>query len=231
MASAVLRVLLAHERLLHVHGLLVGLARGLQLRLVAIQRALLRLELHRILAGEVLTVGLDGRLHLGGEPGDLHLVLGVLLLEQRQVRPDHGDRLVHLGDLIVHVPDVLLEDQLGVLHRADEEPADTAHGPLEALPHGLGSPSVGLRAAMRRTGHSTPAEAACPAPWHFYAQVGRLISCRPLPAVSPPARAVVAAWVRASETTRARSRVSSSPSRTTCLPSTSTWRTSLARQA
>ncbi len=45
-------------------------------------------------------------------------------------------------DLVVHVPDVLLEDQLRVFDRADEEADEAAHRPSKAVPHGGCSPRL-----------------------------------------------------------------------------------------
>src|SRR5262249_9794129 len=90
--------------------------------------------------GEVVAVGLDGGLHLRGEVVHLDRVLLVLLLQKRQVRPDHRDRLVHPRHLIVQVTDVLLEDQVRVLGARGGEGEQAAHCWLEAFPHGSGHP-------------------------------------------------------------------------------------------
>src|SRR5438105_5303433 len=130
-----LAVLLAHEGLFHLHGLVERLPRRHQLLLVAVERRLHRLELRGIGGGDVVAIGLDGGLHLGGQLGDVVPVLLVLLIEQRDVRLHHGDRLVHLRDLVVQIADVLLEDQLGIFGRGDHPAEHRAKRALHALPH------------------------------------------------------------------------------------------------
>src|SRR5438128_492718 len=130
-----LAVLLAHEGLLHLHRLFECLARAHQLLLIAVERGLHRLELGRVGGGDVVAVGLDGGFHLGGQLDDVVPVLLVFLLEQRDVRLHHGDRLVHLRDLIVQVADVLFEDQLGIFGGGDHPAEHRAKRALHALPH------------------------------------------------------------------------------------------------
>ncbi|EAU68173.1 conserved hypothetical protein [Stigmatella aurantiaca DW4/3-1] len=130
-----LALLLAHERLLEVQRLLVRHLRGIELGLIAIERLLLHLQARGVLSRQVIAARLDGGLHLGGQLPHILLVLGVFLLQQRHVRPHHGDGLVHLRNLIVQVPHVLLEDEFRVLDGGDEEAREAAHCSLESLPH------------------------------------------------------------------------------------------------
>ena len=94
---------------------------GGQLALVAGQRALDLFELHGEAAGDVVAAGLDGGLHLGGEVGGFTLVAGLLLLQEGGVGLDHGDALVHTRHLVVHVADVLLENDLRIFTHGDKE--------------------------------------------------------------------------------------------------------------
>src|SRR5437867_2080460 len=77
-------------------------------------------------AREVVAPSLNRRPDLGRQIGDLRLILGLFLLEQGLVRLHHGDALVHPRNLIVHVADVLLQDQLRIFSYRDEESDERA---------------------------------------------------------------------------------------------------------
>ncbi len=79
------------------------------------------LQLRGKVCRNVVAVGLDGRLDLGSQVGDIVLVFSFFTLKQRGVGFDHGDTLIHARHLVVHVADVLLEDQFRVFGYGNEE--------------------------------------------------------------------------------------------------------------
>src|SRR5262249_694585 len=86
-------------------------------------------------SGDVVAISLDGRLHLGGEIGDVVLVLGLFALQQSDIGLYHGDALIHPWDLVIHVADVLLQDQLGILAYRDEKSYERPEHSSKTLPH------------------------------------------------------------------------------------------------
>src|SRR5256885_1559374 len=150
-----LAVLLAHEGLLDLQGLVECLPRPEQLLLVAQERRFHRLELRRVGGRDMVAPRLQRRLHLGGQLDGVVLVLLVLLLEQRDVRLHHRDRFVHLRDLIVQVANVLLEDELGILGGGYHPAEDRAKSTLHSLPHER-NPRDGLCRKARDSKHGFP---------------------------------------------------------------------------
>ena len=94
---------------------------AVQLALIAGQRALDLLQLRGEAAGQVVAARLNGRFYFGGQVWPFILIFRLFLFQQRHVRLDHGDALVHARHLVVHVANVLLQDQFRVLRHRDEE--------------------------------------------------------------------------------------------------------------
>ena len=103
-------------------------AGGGQLSLRAGQGAAHLLELGGEAAGQVVAPALDSGTDLGRQVGDLGLVLGFFLFEQGLVGLHHGDALVHPRHLVIHVADILLQDQLGIFRHGDKKSDERAHG-------------------------------------------------------------------------------------------------------
>ncbi|GBC83452.1 hypothetical protein HRbin10_02600 [bacterium HR10] len=101
-----------------------GPARRLQLLAGALQSDLFLLQGADESRGEIIPSLLDGRANLGIEFGDLSLQGRDLFLQKLLRGHDLSDILVHLGELVAHVADDLLQDQLRVLRALDEPPED-----------------------------------------------------------------------------------------------------------
>ena len=97
-----------------------------KLALMSGQRAPHLFQLRGEAAGEVVAVGLNRGFHLGSQVGDVVLVLRLFLFQQRHVGLDHGDALVHPRNLVVHVADVLLQNQLRIFRHGYEESEERA---------------------------------------------------------------------------------------------------------
>ena len=106
-----------------------------ELALVAGQRAAHLLQLHGEAAGEVVAAALNRGFHLGRQVVDLVLVAGLFLFQQSHVRLDHGDALVHARHLVVHVADVLLQNQFRILAHGDKEPDERTDHAGQTSPH------------------------------------------------------------------------------------------------
>src|SRR5215470_2059718 len=128
-------VLLTHEGLLHCHSFIEGSARGNQLPLSAGQRAFYLFQLRSKAASDIVAVGLNGCFHLGGEVADIVLVFGLFTLQQGDVGLDHGDTLIHARHLVIHVTNVLLQNEFRVLSHRNEKADERTYHPLEASPH------------------------------------------------------------------------------------------------
>ena len=81
-----------------------------------------------MVSGDVVAPGLYGRFDLRGQVGHIVLVLGLFFFKQRLIRLDHGDALVHARHLVIHVANVLLQDQLGILGYGNEKSDERADG-------------------------------------------------------------------------------------------------------
>ena len=72
-------------------------------------------------ASQIVATGLDRGLDPRSQLGGVVLVLRFFFLEQRDIGLDHGDTVVHARYLVVHVANVLLENQLRILCDGDEK--------------------------------------------------------------------------------------------------------------
>ena len=130
-----LSVLFTHEGLLHCHRFIEGGASGRELALISSQGAFGLLQLGGIGGGNVVAIGLNCGFHSGRQTAHRFLIFGLLFFQQRDVGLNHGDTLIHPRHLVVHVADILLENQLRVFRRRDEETNDRP--PRQPLPHRL----------------------------------------------------------------------------------------------
>src|SRR5437870_4044752 len=143
-----LAVFFAQERLLHVERLFESRARGAQLTLRSRQSAAHLFQLYGVAAGDIVASGLDGRFDFGSQVGHIALVLGLFAFQQRLVRLDHGDALVHARHLVIHVANVLLEDQLRILGHGNEKSDERADGAAQPVPHDVYAPLINRIATL-----------------------------------------------------------------------------------
>ena len=71
-------------------------------------------------AGQIVAPGLNRGLDLGCEIAQIAFVLRFFLLEQRHISFDHGDAFIHPRNLVVHVANILLKDDFGILGEGNE---------------------------------------------------------------------------------------------------------------